>query len=54
MDIKNYAQEIAFKARNAVAQLANLSTQRKYDWLLAASTRLLNASDRIMGLDKLK
>ena len=53
MDIKHYAQEIAFKARNAVAQIANLSTQRKNDWLLAASTRLLNASDRIRGANQL-
>ena len=53
MDIKNYAQEIAFKARNAVAQLANLSTQHKNDWLLAASTRLLNASDRIRDANQL-
>ena len=53
MDIKNYAQEIAFKARNAVAELANLSTQRKNDWLLAASTRLLNASDRIRDANQL-
>ena len=53
MDIKHYAQEIAFKARNAVAQIANLSTQRKNDWLLAASTRLLNASDRIRDANQL-
>jgi glutamate-5-semialdehyde dehydrogenase len=53
MDIKNYAQEIAFKARGAVAQLANLSTQRKNDWLLAASTRLLNASDKIRDANQL-
>ena len=53
MDIKNYAQEIAFKARNAVAELANLSTQRKNDWLLAASTRLLNASDRIRDANQI-
>ena len=53
MDIKNYAQEIAFKAKNAVAELANLSTQRKNDWLLAASTRLLNASDRIKDANQL-
>ena len=53
MDIKNYAQEIAFKARNAVAQLANLSTQHKNDWLLAASTRLLNASDKIRDANQL-
>ena len=53
MDIKHYAQEIAFKARNAVAQIANLSTQRKNDWLLAASTRLLNASDRIRNANQL-
>ena len=53
MDIKHYAQEIAFKARNAVAQIANLSTQLKNDWLLAASTRLLNASDRIRDANQL-
>jgi len=53
MDIKNYAQEIAFKARNAVAELANLGTQRKNDWLLAASTRLLNASDRIRDANQI-
>ena len=53
MDIKNYAQEIAFKAKNAVAQLANLSTQRKNDWLLAASTRLLNASDKIRDANQI-
>ena len=53
MDIKHYAQEIALKARNAVAQIANLSTQRKNDWLLAASTRLLNASDRIRDANQL-
>ncbi|MCY2942029.1 MAG: glutamate-5-semialdehyde dehydrogenase [Planctomycetota bacterium] len=53
MDIKNYAQEIASKAKNAVAQLANLSTQRKNDWLLAASTRLLNASDKIRDANQL-
>ena len=53
MDIKNYAQEIAFKARNTVAQLANLNTQRKNDWLLAASTRLLNASDKIRDANQI-
>ncbi len=53
MDIKNYAQEIAFKARNTVAQLANLNTQRKNDWLLATSTRLLNASDKIRDANQL-
>lgn len=53
MDIKNYAQEIAFKARNTVAQLANLNTQRKNDWLLATSTRLLNASDKIRDANQI-
>ena len=53
MEIKSYAQDIALKARNVVAQLATLSTQRKNDWLLAASARLLNASNSIMDANRL-
>ena len=53
MDIKSYSQDIALKAKNVAAQLASLSTQRKNDWLLAASTRLLNASNSIQDANQL-
>jgi len=53
MEIKSYAQDIALKARNVVAQLANLSTQRKNNWLLAASARLLGDSNSIQNANKL-
>lgn len=53
MEIKSYAQDIALKARNVVGQLATLNTQRKNDWLLAASARLLNASSSIMDANRL-
>ena len=53
MDIKSYAQDIALKARNVVAQLANLSTQRKNNWLLAASARLLGNSNSIQNANKI-
>ena len=53
MEIKSYAQDIALKARNVAAQLATLNTQRKNDWLLAASARLLNASNSIMDANRL-
>lgn len=53
MDIKSYAQEIAFKARTVAGVLATINTQRKNDWLLASAARLLDNSSKIIDANHL-
>jgi len=48
MDYKNYAQEVALKAKKVASQLACLNTQIKNDWLFATAFRLRHSSDVIV------